>query len=102
MIIPRRFIILILFLLTTQPCQLSATERLQVEIRSTILNIRESRSTHSPVVGVLHKGERVTATTTDMPGWLNLDDGRGFISINYAAVLSRTPVLLAPPEETGS
>lgn len=102
MILQRRFIIFMLLLITTQPSQLSAAERLEVEIRSTILNIRETRSTHSNIVGVLHKGDRITATTTDMRDWLNLDDGRGFISINYASVLSRTPVLLAPPEETQS
>lgn len=99
MIIARSFIIFMLLVITTQSYQLSAAERLEVEIRSTILNIRETRSTISPVVGVLNQGDRLTATTTDLRDWLNLDDGRGFISINYVYVLSRTPVLLAPPEE---
>lgn len=102
MIIPRSFIICMLLLITTQSYQLSAAERLEVEIRSTVLNIRETRSTISPVVGVLNQGDRLTATTTDMRDWLDLDDGRGFISINYVYVLSKTPVLLAPPEEVES
>ncbi|BBB24784.1 SH3 domain-containing protein [Amphritea japonica] len=99
MILLRSFIIFMLFLITTQPYQLSAAERLEVEVGSTILNIREIRSTSSPVIGVLNQGDRLTVTTTDMRDWLDLDDGRGFISINYVNVLSRTPVLLAPPEE---
>lgn len=100
MIILRSFIIFMLLLITTHSYPLLATERLEIEVRSTILNIRETRSTISSVVGVLHQGDRLTATTTDMRDWLNLDDGRGFISINYVNELSRTPVTLAPPEET--
>ncbi len=102
MILLRSFIICMLFLITTQSSQLSAAERLEVEIRSSILNIREIRSTSSPVIEVLNRGDRLTVTTTDMRDWLNLDDGRGFISINYVNVLSRTPVLLAPTEEDKS
>lgn len=98
----RSFIICMLFLITSQSSPLSAAERFEVEIRSSILNIREIRSTSSPVIGVLNRGDRLTVTTTDMRDWLNLDDGRGFISINYVNVLSRTPVLLAPLEESES
>ncbi len=102
MILLRSFIICMLFLITTQSSPLSAADRLEVEIRSSILNIREIRSTSSPVIGILNRGDRLTVTTTDMRDWLNLDDGRGFISINYVNVLSRTPVLLTPPEESES
>ncbi|SEQ27069.1 SH3 domain-containing protein [Amphritea atlantica] len=99
MTVLRRLIICTILMISSLPQTLSATERLEVMVRSTILNIRESRSTHSPVVGVLSEGDRLTVTTTDMRDWIRLDDGRGFISIHYVRVLSRTPVLLAPPEE---
>ncbi|MBN0988461.1 SH3 domain-containing protein [Amphritea pacifica] len=99
MTVLRRLIICSILMISSLPQTLSATERLEIVVRSTILNIRESRSTHSPVVGVLSEGDRLTVTTTDMRDWIRLDDGRGFISIHYVRVLSRTPVLLAPPEE---
>jgi hypothetical protein len=63
MIIPHSFIIFMLLLITTQSYQLSAAERLEVEIRSTILNIRETKSTISSVVGMLNQGDRLTETT---------------------------------------
>ncbi|WP_428034271.1 SH3 domain-containing protein [Amphritea sp.] len=99
MIVQRISIFCLLLLSLILPQSIYAAERLEVEIRSTVLNIRETRSTHSPVVGVLNAGDRLTVTTTDQRDWVHLDDGRGFISIHYVNVLSRTPVLLAPPEE---
>ncbi|WP_299197257.1 SH3 domain-containing protein [uncultured Amphritea sp.] len=95
----RFFVTCLVLLSSALPQSLCAAERLEVEIRSTILNIREFRSTDSPVVGVVSEGDRLTVTTTDQRDWVRLDDGRGFISIHYVNVLSRTPVLLAPPEE---
>lgn len=77
---------------------LAATERLEVRIRSTILNIRETTSTQSPIVDVLQQGEQLTVTTTGLADWIRLDDGRGYISIHYVDVLSRTPVVVSPAE----
>ena len=96
---PRFIIVLLLLLSSALPRFLCAAERLEVEIRSNILNIRELRSTNSPVVGSLRKGDRLTVTTTDQRDWIRLDDGRGFISIHYVNVLSRTPVPQVPEPE---
>ncbi|MDO6565309.1 SH3 domain-containing protein [Amphritea sp. 1_MG-2023] len=86
-------IVILAFLLSAILPRLAiSTEQLDVEIRSTILNIRAIRSTDSPVVGVLYKGEQLKVTTTDMRDWIRLDDGRGFISIHYVDVLSRQPL----------
>ncbi|MCV6613282.1 MAG: SH3 domain-containing protein [Amphritea sp.] len=76
----------------------AATERLEVRIRSTILNIRETTSTKSPIIDVLQQGDVITVTTTGLPDWIRLDDGRGYISIHYVDVLSRTPVIESPAE----
>ncbi len=76
----------------------AATERLEVRIRSTILNIRETTSTKSPIVDVLKQGDVITVTTTGLPDWIRLDDSRGYISIHYVDVLSRTPVIESPAE----
>ena len=76
----------------------AATERLEVQIRSTILNIRETTSTQSPIVDALQQGDIITVTTTGLADWIRLDDGRGYISIHYVDVLSRTPVIESPAE----
>lgn len=76
----------------------SAAERLEVRIRSTILNIRETTSTKSPIVDVLQQGELLTVTTTGLADWIKLDDGRGYISIHYVDVLTRTPVDESPAQ----
>lgn len=86
------FIMLCLLLLSIGlPQTVLSAERLDVEIRSTVLNIRQSRSTDSPVVGILHKGERLSVITTDERDWVLLEDNRGFISIHYVNILSRSP-----------
>lgn len=86
-----------LLTLTSTP-RISAADRLEVRIRSNILNIRETTSTKSPIVDVLQQGEVITVTTTGLADWIRLDDGRGYISIHYVDVLNRTPVIESPAE----
>lgn len=95
-------VLCLLCLLITYTESALAIERLEVEIRSNILNIRQTTSTKSPVVDALNAGDRLTVTTTDLPDWIKLDDGRGFISIHYVNVLSRTPVFQSPAEQRES
>ena len=100
MIVLRRILICMILLFPSLSTYSVAADRLEVEIRSTILNIREIMSTKSPVVGVLNQGDRLFVTTTDHQDWIRLDDGRGFISIHYVNALSRTPVAEFPDSET--
>lgn len=82
----------LLFLLTFFCRPAVGNERLEVEIRSSILNVRQTTSTKSPVVEVLQQGDQLFVTTTGLQDWIKLDDNRGFISIHYVNVLSRTPL----------
>ncbi|MEH6579533.1 MAG: SH3 domain-containing protein [Amphritea sp.] len=76
----------------------AAADRLEIEVRSNILNIRETASTKSPIIEALKKSDRLSVTTTNQSDWIRLDDGRGFISIHYVNILSRTPVIKSPAE----
>lgn len=96
MIVLRRILICMILLFPSLSLHAVAADRLEVEIRSTILNIREIMSTKSPVVGVLNRGDRLFVTTTGHQDWIRLDDGRGYISIHYVNVLTRTPVVELP------
>lgn len=89
----------LLYLLAFLSGPATAADRLEVEIRPSVLNVRQTTSTTSPVVAVLQQGERITVTTTGLQDWIKLDDRRGFISIHYVNVLSRTPVLQSPAEQ---
>ncbi|WP_432471606.1 SH3 domain-containing protein [Amphritea sp. HPY] len=90
----------LLLLLAVLSGSAAAADRLEVEIRPSVLNVRQTTSTTSPVVEVLQQGERLTVTTTGLQDWIKLDDKRGFISIHYVNVLSRTPVLQSPAEQS--
>ncbi|GGK63565.1 hypothetical protein [Amphritea balenae] len=98
MIVLRSIVFCMVLLISSQPVTLFAADRLEVEIRSTILNIRETMSTKSPVVGILNKGDRILVTTTGHQDWIQLEGAQGFISIHYVDVLSRTPIELSPAE----
>jgi uncharacterized protein YgiM (DUF1202 family) len=52
------------------------------------LNIRESTSTSSAYKGSLAKGSTVSAKQSSTSGWMELCDGRGFVSGQYLTLTS--------------
>jgi uncharacterized protein YgiM (DUF1202 family) len=55
---------------------------------SSNLNIRSTASTSGAIVGSLPKGSTVSAKQSSTSGWMELCDGRGFVSGQYLTLTS--------------
>ncbi|WP_457570621.1 SH3 domain-containing protein [Desulfovulcanus sp.] len=90
--VPLKFLIIALMFCLTQNVQ--ASNIFLVEVKANSLNIRQSPTTKSKVIGSVKRGDQLVASTTSTPGWLLVhtkENMPGYISEDYIKLIKKIP-----------